>query len=260
MIRFTKTAENSFDYSLHNTVPAGDVPADVARREVQGEGRDRHVRVPDRGCPRRLGVVYVLVHLGSGCARDSRSSISSSRSRGSRWLLAPAGCTTSSPKDGHEGLSGRARVRPTNARLGHRPVTRRARVHRFHRGGVLMLDGPSTASRREIHDSRVTAAEQTAVPRFRLLAGMYAIATAAVMVILRLEQAGLVRLPRADASRLRRARGAARGLAVVDRGDAVEAVGQARARDRGRRISSSARSASPGSSRDRRSAAARPAR
>ena len=44
-------------------------------------------------------------------------------------------------------------------------------------------------------DSRVTTAEQTAVPRLRLLAGMYAIATAAVMVILRLEQAGLVRLP-----------------------------------------------------------------
>jgi serine/threonine protein kinase len=47
----------------------------------------------------------------------------------------------------------------------------------------------------EIHDSRVTAAEQTAVPRLRLLAVMYAIATAAVMVVLRLEQAGVLRLP-----------------------------------------------------------------
>jgi len=58
-----------------------------------------------------------------------------------------------------------------------------------------MPDGPATASVREIRDSRVTTTEQTAVPRLRLLAGMYAIATAAVMVILRLEQAGLVRLP-----------------------------------------------------------------
>src|SRR4051812_1273547 len=44
-------------------------------------------------------------------------------------------------------------------------------------------------------DTRVTSAEATAVPRLRLLAGMYAIATAGVMLILRLEQAGLVRLP-----------------------------------------------------------------
>jgi serine/threonine protein kinase len=40
-----------------------------------------------------------------------------------------------------------------------------------------------------------TTTEHSAVPRLRLLAVMYAIATAAVMVALRLEQAGLLRLP-----------------------------------------------------------------
>jgi len=47
----------------------------------------------------------------------------------------------------------------------------------------------------DVHGSRVTAVELAAIPRLRLLAAMYAIATALVMVILRLEHAGLLRLP-----------------------------------------------------------------
>jgi serine/threonine-protein kinase len=46
-----------------------------------------------------------------------------------------------------------------------------------------------------ISESRVTAVEIAAIPRLRLLAVMYAIATVAVMVVLRLEHAGLLRLP-----------------------------------------------------------------
>ena len=50
-------------------------------------------------------------------------------------------------------------------------------------------------SNESLTKSRVTAIELAAVPRLRLLAGMYAIATALVMVVLRLEQAGVLRLP-----------------------------------------------------------------
>jgi serine/threonine-protein kinase len=44
-------------------------------------------------------------------------------------------------------------------------------------------------------ESRVTAGELAAIPRLRLLSVMYATATALVMVVLRLEHAGLVQLP-----------------------------------------------------------------
>lgn len=52
-----------------------------------------------------------------------------------------------------------------------------------------------TAALHEVHDSRVTAVETAAIPRLRLLGAMYAVATALVMLIIRLEHAGYLRLP-----------------------------------------------------------------
>ena len=49
--------------------------------------------------------------------------------------------------------------------------------------------------RNDVHDSRGTTAAQAVAPRLRLLARMYAIAITAVMMILRLEQHGVLRLP-----------------------------------------------------------------
>jgi len=66
MIRVTKTAENSFDYSLHNTVrQAMFLPTS---RDAKYKGKaaiDTFVfRIAD--VIAGLGVVYVLVHLGVG--------------------------------------------------------------------------------------------------------------------------------------------------------------------------------------------------
>jgi eukaryotic-like serine/threonine-protein kinase len=59
--------------------------------------------------------------------------------------------------------------------------------------------GTSRAESRRVsssaNESRDTAIELAAIPRLRLLGAMYGIATALVMVMLRLEHAGLVRLP-----------------------------------------------------------------
>jgi serine/threonine protein kinase len=60
--------------------------------------------------------------------------------------------------------------------------------------GMSRAEGEVVSSL-HINDSRVTAVELAAIPRLRLLGAMYAVATALVMVVLRLEHAGLVRLP-----------------------------------------------------------------
>jgi serine/threonine-protein kinase len=85
-----------------------------------------------------------------------------------------------------EARSGRARAGSSNARPADRPsLDARASTFPIARAPV----------RDTSKDSRVTAVELAAVPRLRLLAGMYAIATALVLVVLQLENAGVVRLP-----------------------------------------------------------------
>jgi AAA family ATP:ADP antiporter len=66
MVRFTKTAENSFDYSLHNTVrQALWLPTSRDAKYKAKAAIDTFVfRIAD--VLAGLGVVYVLVHLGIG--------------------------------------------------------------------------------------------------------------------------------------------------------------------------------------------------
>ena len=66
MIRLTKTAENSFDYSLHNTVrQAVFLPTSRDAKYKAKAAIDTFVfRIAD--VVAGLGVVYALVHLGVG--------------------------------------------------------------------------------------------------------------------------------------------------------------------------------------------------
>jgi serine/threonine-protein kinase len=57
------------------------------------------------------------------------------------------------------------------------------------------MQDAATVSLRPVRDARATATDHGAVPRLRLLAAMYAIATTAVMLVLRLDDIGWLRLP-----------------------------------------------------------------
>ena len=72
MVRIEKTAENSLDYSLHNTLRQALFLPTVARGQVQGEGRDRHVLLPhgrrDRRARHRVPARRAC--SASACARS----------------------------------------------------------------------------------------------------------------------------------------------------------------------------------------------
>jgi eukaryotic-like serine/threonine-protein kinase len=64
-----------------------------------------------------------------------------------------------------------------------------------HRAEHLIVRSFNSTVDARISESRITAVEIAGIPRLRLLAAMYAFATVAVMVVLRLEHVGFLRLP-----------------------------------------------------------------